>query len=122
MTTSLTLPKSNRAVPLSIRARGRSLKRTFRMAVPRILHSALGQVAPRIRAVSIWLEDVNGPRGGVDIRCRLEATLLPRGAVTVTSIAGNEYIATRNAAFRAGSIIDRRVKRVRTLRRQSAWT
>lgn len=38
----------------------------------RSLGFAIGRFAGRVRAVRAWLEDVNGPRGGLDKRCVIE--------------------------------------------------
>lgn len=38
----------------------------------RRLRFALGRFAPRVATARVWLEDVNGPRGGVDKRCAIE--------------------------------------------------
>lgn len=43
------------------------------------LDLAIGRFSPRIRSVDVRLEDVNGPRGGVDKRCTIAMTLR-RGA------------------------------------------
>jgi hypothetical protein len=96
------------------------VERGFREAVPQILAAALSQFAQRIQGIQVWLEDVNGPRGGVDIRCRVELSLSPRGRITATSLAANEYVAIANAASRAGALLNSRIKRARTLRRRVA--
>jgi hypothetical protein len=67
--------------------------------------------------IRVSLEDVNGPQGGVDIRCRIEAYFRPRGSITVSALAIDEYSATAEAATRARELVDRRVKRIRSRRR-----
>jgi len=49
----------------------------------------LGRVSPRITGLEMYLQDVNGPRGGVDKGCRLVAKLLPRGEVVVHGSGGD---------------------------------
>ena len=71
-----------------------------------------------MRTIRVWLEDVNGPRGGVDIRCRIEVHFRPRGSINVSALAIDEYAATAGAAARARELVDRRVKRVRSRRRE----
>ncbi len=83
-----------------------------------MLASALGRFARRVRTVRVWLEDVNGPRGGVDTRCRIEVHFRPRGSITVSALATDEYAATAEAAARARELVDRRVKRDRSRRRE----
>ena len=38
----------------------------------RRLRFAIGRFSGEVRSVRCWLEDVNGPRGGVDKRCAIE--------------------------------------------------
>ena len=112
------LSETTRDIPITVHARGVELKNSHHRAIRRILASALGRFARRVRTVHVWLEDVNGPRGGVDIRCRIEVLLRPRGSVTVSALAIDEFAATAEAAARARELVDRRVKKVRTLRRE----
>lgn len=114
--------KSNREFRISVQSRRFPLDRPLRLAVPRILSAALSQFARRLRAVHVWLEDVNGPRGGVDIRCRIELALRPRGRIVVSSLAPNGYVAVADAASRAGKMINSRIDRARTRRRRVAET
>lgn len=106
-----------RGVPVTVHARGVDLESSHHRAIRRILSSALGRFAGRTRTIHVLLEDVNGPRGGVDVRCRMEVHLRPRGSITVSALATDEYVAIAEAAARAREIVDRRVKKVRSRRR-----
>ena len=105
-------------IHFTIETRGLELKNSHRRAIRRILASALGRFTRRVQTIRVWLEDVNGPRGGVDIRCRIEVYFRPRGSITVSALATDEYAATAEAAARARELVDRRVKRVRSRRRE----
>jgi hypothetical protein len=118
MATYLRLSNNARDVPLSVQSRRLALTKRYRDAVRRILVSTLGRIAGRIRAIQVWVEDVNGRRGGIDIRCRIGIDLSPRGRISVSAMAANEFSATANAAIRTRELVDRRVKRTRDLRRQ----
>jgi hypothetical protein len=118
MTSYLNFTENKREVRISVQSRRLPLDRRLRMAVPRILTAALSQFTRRLQAIHVWLEDVNGPRGGVDTRCRMELLLRPRGKIVVSALATNEYVAVAEAASRAKAIIGSRVKRARTLRRR----
>jgi putative sigma-54 modulation protein len=120
MTASRHFTTSYREAGISVASRRLPLDGGLRQAVPRILSAALSQFAHRFRSVHVWLEDVNGPRGGVDIRCRIELGLHPRGRIVVSSMAANSYVSLANAAARAGSVLSRRVKRARARRRSYA--
>jgi hypothetical protein len=109
---------SSHEIHFAIEARGLELRNSHRRAIRRILASALGRFTRRVRTVRVWLEDVNGPRGGVDTRCRIEVYFRPRGSITVSALATDEYAATAEAAARARESVVRRVKRVRSRRRE----
>jgi ribosome hibernation promoting factor len=109
--------ETSREIHFLVHARGLELKNSHRRAIRRILASALGRFTRRVRTIRVSLEDVNGPRGGVDMRCRIEVNLRPRGSITVSALATDEYAATAAAAARARELVDRRVKRIRSRRR-----
>src|SRR5438552_13371294 len=45
--------------------------------------------ADRLRRVEVYLQDTNGPKGGPDTRCSIEAHLAGHQPVAVHSIAGS---------------------------------
>jgi putative sigma-54 modulation protein len=103
---------------LSVQSRGLSLTTPFRCWLAKTMTGALGRFAYRIQAIHIWLEDVNGPRGGIDVRCRIEVKFQSQGRISVSALAADEYAATAKAAIRAREQVDRRIKRARSRRRQ----
>jgi hypothetical protein len=120
MTASRHFTTSYREAGISVASRRLPLDGGLRQAVPRILSAALSQFAHRFRSVHVWLEDVNGPRGGVDIRCRMDLALHPQGRIVVSSMAANSYVAIAEAAARAGRVLSRRINRTRARRRTPA--
>jgi hypothetical protein len=112
------LPSSTDETDFSLRARGLRLTNTHRREVRRILTTALGRFERRVRTVRVLLEDVNGPRGGVDNRCRIDIEFCPRGIASVSANASDEFAAAAKAANRARELVDRRVKKRRTRYRQ----
>ena len=89
-----------------IHARKIPLPQTLRDHVERRLSFALGRFGNRIDRVTVWLEDLNGPRGGVDKRCRIEARVLRSGRLQV-EVTDAEI---EPAVDRAADRIARRVK------------
>jgi putative sigma-54 modulation protein len=90
----------------------------FQSVAPRTIASALGRFRERIRSISVWIEDVNGPRGGIDVWCRIEVQFVRRGRVSVSSMGRDQYTALSKAAMRARERIDRQIKKTRAARRQ----
>jgi len=59
----------------------------------------------------ISLSDVNGPRGGVDKRCRVELRTHSAGIVQVTALARDWRTALESALERAGRVLLRQLRR-----------
>jgi len=100
----MTLDISTRHVPLDA---------PTRELIERRLAYALGRFAARVRSVTARFEDLNGPRGGVDIQCRMEAVLGPRGQGRVEGTDGTADA----AASRASQRLARRIRTVLEARR-----
>jgi ribosome-associated translation inhibitor RaiA len=54
---------------------GTNLSDDKRSYIRRKLGMKLGKFAPALERVSVRVDDVNGPRGGVDQRCRVKVVL-----------------------------------------------
>ncbi len=70
----------------------------------------LGWLAPRAK---VQLADVNGPRGGVDKRCRVEIRSAGGGSVVVTALARDWRSALDQALARAHRALLRAWRRSR---------
>jgi putative sigma-54 modulation protein len=86
--------------------------------ITRRLHFVLGRFAPEVERVTARVEDVNGPRGGMDQRCRMEVKL--RGLENVFSEARAEDMeaAVAFAAESLGRGVARAVERRRHTKRR----
>ncbi|HSK03896.1 MAG TPA: hypothetical protein VK932_21735 [Kofleriaceae bacterium] len=94
--------------PVAIRSRV-TLPAGFDDQIRDELASKLGHAATLIERGTVRFEDVNGPRGGVDIVCRIKLVLSGRPSVQV-----EEKAATPKAAFaRARAVLVRALARVR---------
>lgn len=100
---------------MRIRVRGGGLELTdaLRDHVERRLLFALGRFGRRVAAVSVRIEDVNGPRGGADKRCLMAVRLNPRGEVVVEKTDSDLYAAVDRAAGRLGEGVARDLARWR---------
>jgi putative sigma-54 modulation protein len=74
---------------------------------------ALEGFAGRIRKVCVSVGDLNGPRGGIDKRCRVTIVLVSSTTIVMADSDSNIYVAIDRAADRAGNCIGRRLKRLK---------
>ncbi|MBN1854400.1 MAG: hypothetical protein JW829_16840, partial [Pirellulales bacterium] len=74
---------------------GVALEKDLQEFIDLRLHFALGRFADIIDRVSIRIEDTNGPRGGIDKRCRIVVKLrgFQREQVTIDDHDTNSYAA-----------------------------
>lgn len=62
-------------IPLSLRAQHIDLQWWFGSYIRERAGRKLGKHAGRIERVTVWFDDVNGPKHGLDIRCRVKVDL-----------------------------------------------
>ena len=96
------------------------LTRPILRHVMRRVRLALAPARSRVSGVMVRLRDVNGPRGGVDMRCRIVVWLRGHGTVVVDAVEQDLYAGVDSAAAKLREAVRRRLKRGRTLRRESA--
>ncbi len=83
----------------------------IRERVERRLYFTLGRFQRRIERVHVRLEDTNGPKGGVDQRCRIVVRLHGLRNVVIDQLDANIYAALNRATYRAGRTVARRLDR-----------
>lgn len=73
-------------------------------ALRRYIHNRLQRslklVEKRVAGLTLWLKDLNGPRGGEDMRCRILARLDGIGSGIITAEDTDLYVAIDKAANR----------------------
>jgi putative sigma-54 modulation protein len=79
----------------------------------RRLGFALGRFADRITSVWVRLADENGPRGGVDKRCRIEVRGTQKWLVLVDDADTDLHAAIDRAADRVARSVVRTLERLR---------
>jgi ribosomal subunit interface protein len=93
---------------ISIQCRGFSLTEALDNHVQQRLGFALARAGNRLRRVDVRLSDINGPRGGVDKRCLIEARLSGK-TIVVEEVQADLYAAIDRAAGRIGRTVLRRL-------------
>ena len=97
----------------------------IRQHIERRVQSAVGRFSHRVRAVTIRLEDINGPEhGGADKACQIAVTLASRrrAPVVVEEVHADLYLAVTQAAERLSLAVRRELDRVRHPRIKSPAT
>jgi putative sigma-54 modulation protein len=108
---------------MELRVRGQHMKvdSSLRETVDLRLRFALSRFGERIRSAEVQLADINGPRGGVDKRCRIAVRIVPTGKVVVEDQDADAHAAVAKASERVARAVKRRLKRRRERRRQAVW-
>lgn len=86
--------------PLNVRTTGFTLAETERGYLRVRLGKKLGKFSPHIERVTVRFEDLNGPKGGVDIECRIKVVLSGLPSVVVAETAESVQVAFNRAADR----------------------
>ena len=79
----------------------------FKPAIESRLAKAVGHAPARPTSALVKFVDVNGPKGGVDIRCSLTLRMPPRKEVHVEAMGSTPELAFNAAA----DVFDRRLQR-----------
>jgi putative sigma-54 modulation protein len=98
---------------LELRTRHPLLHLRFRELCERHLRFSLGRLEEHIRRVQLWIEDVNGPRGGRDLRCVLRIGLRHGGALAVECTDERHELAVGEVFDRGRSALVRTIQRRR---------
>jgi ribosomal subunit interface protein len=102
--------------------------RHFNLQMSEFLHDhilrqvehAVRRFRDRIGRITVRLTDVNGPRGGIDKRCRITAELIAAPPLVVESESDDAYDAVGRAASRLHRTTARMIGRRRHKGREHA--
>jgi ribosome-associated translation inhibitor RaiA len=102
---------------IQIRLHGLRASRAFFEHTESRAAAALAHAREHVRAVRVHIRDDNGPRGGVDKRCRVELVLVRRGTL-YTDARGTDARRTVDLALeRSARALDRLIQRRADARR-----
>jgi hypothetical protein len=102
-----------RLTPANIRVEGVQLDDDDRAYIRRRLGEKLGKYARSVERVTVRVRDVNGPRGGVDILCRIKVVLSGLPSVVVEQQAARLQPALTRALTGAERTVRKTVQRRR---------
>ena len=100
--------------PANVRVHGVTLDEDDRVYIRRRLGEKLGKYAGSIERVTVRVSDVNGPRGGVDLLCRIKVVLSGLPSVVVEHQAARLQPALTHAVAGAERAVRRTLQRRRT--------
>lgn len=103
---------------MTIQANGFAMTGALRAYTEQRLATALGWARVHTRKLVVSLSDINGPRGGVDKRCKIQVRLDGGRDVIVEDTEADLYAAIDRAADRADRALVRQVERTRDFPRE----
>lgn len=102
---------------IEMRNQGLDLVGVVHRHLERQVRASLRSSGTEVRAVTLWLSDVNGPRGGADLHCVVSLDLIPRGSVRAEATDADLFAAVNQALARARRSIHRGAGRDRSIKR-----
>lgn len=108
------VPRTGERV-LQLRIIGRSgrVTESTREYIRRRVAYALARFESRIQSVTIRLDDLNGPKGGLDKHCRMMAKLQPSGHILAEVTDARVESAIARAADRLSRVLRTEIERLR---------
>jgi len=101
---------------VNIQGHGFSVTPALAEYVRRRLASALARHTEHLQRVVVRLGDENGPRGGIDKYCRIEAHLRDAPAAVAHDVGADLYATVDRAADRLGRVVIKQIDRTRQVR------
>lgn len=98
---------------MTIQASGFDMTRALHAYTEHRLATALGWARDHMRKLAVSLSDINGPRGGVDKRCKIQVQLAGGREIIIDDVEADLYAAIDRAADRADRAVVKQVGRTR---------
>jgi ribosomal subunit interface protein len=118
-TLTLSLIEVIKIMSINIQARGFRLTAALRDYVSTKLEKTRLRYRDQIPKVSVTLQDINGPRGGEDMRCKIIFTVDGQRPLVIQETAEDMYDAIAIAASRANSAVTRQFERIQDRKRKA---
>lgn len=98
---------------VTIQTNGFEMTSALRSYTEHRLAIALGWAREHTRKLAVSLSDINGPRGGIDKRCKIQVRLDGGRDVIIENVEADLYVAIDRAVDRADRAVVRQVERAR---------
>ena len=105
---------------IKAKTRGFTLSKALGLYVKNKLESKLGNYQAKISRAYVTLLDINGPKGGEDMQCKIQLKLDNSQAIVVQETASNMYDAINTCSTRARQVVGRHFSRIRQQRKSAA--
>ncbi len=96
---------------IDIQTRGFDLTEGLKAFIQRKLQFALSRMESHISVISIGLSDINGPKGGIDKRCRLQVSIANMEDIVIKDTQPDLYCAIDRTMQRASRVVTRKIAR-----------
>jgi ribosomal subunit interface protein len=104
-------PNRRMVMQIEIQAHNFSLTEALATYIKRRINFVLSSRNDQIKRINVRLLDINGPRGGIDKRCRIHITLPRLSDIVIEDTEPDLYAAIDRATDRAGRTVNRRLAR-----------
>lgn len=94
---------------IQIRRHNQEADKELTEFVERRLRFSLGRFSGRLRFIVVSLDDLNGPRGGVDQECRITVHTAWGVEIVIAERGSDSFAAAARAAERAGRSVRRQI-------------
>lgn len=101
---------------IEVRFRGVDSSEALRAHTKHRIHVHLSRFGSDIESVQVRIEDVNGPKGGVDKRCKITVRGPRCGTATLDELHDNAYAGVDLAVQRVSQVVAREIERQRSRR------
>jgi ribosomal subunit interface protein len=119
---TLSLIEVIKIMSINIQARGFRLTAALRDYVSTKLEKTRQRYRDQIPKISVTLQDINGPRGGEDMRCKIIFTVDGQRPLVIQETAEDMYDAIAIAANRAKWAVTRQFERLQDRKRKAVNT
>lgn len=102
---------------VKVQTKGLSTAPFLRQHASQRMHAALARFDDSVRAVSVRLGDINGPRGGADKLCRIVVRLKNSSQVVIEELGQDIFQVIDKVADRVHQSVSRQLGRVKQISR-----